>query len=299
MSGGYGLPEGYPGSGGHSADPRFGGGYQSGRWRGSSRPQGSGGHRRSGSRRAGEDVRDEAGQALRKRPAKASGGWVLARELIAVVLVAALLSWSIKTFLVQPFNIPSGSMMNTLLVGDRIMVSKLSPQWRPLRRGDIVVFRDPGNWLSEQERSSGVSPFGWMRDGFEFIGLAPADKNDDLVKRLIGIPGDTVKCCDAQGKMTVNGVPLQEDYLYPGDAPAQEPFQAYVPPGSLWMMGDHRSGSEDSRYNQNKDPDHGLVPIDNVVGRVFMVAFPLSHARKLHRPSTFDQPGLQPDVVHE
>ena len=243
----------------------------------------------------------DVGSARRDRPRRPQlRKWGLARELIAVVVVAALLSWGIKTFLVQPFNIPSGSMENTLKIGDLIMVSKLSPQWRELHRGDIIVFHDPGDWLKEQPTRSAFSPFGWVRDGLEFIGLAPAAKDDDLVKRIIGIPGDTVKCCDAQGRITVNSVALDEqDYLYPNDdlTRAREPFQATVPPGYLWMMGDHRGDSEDSRAHRTQPPDYGLVPVANVVGRVVMVAFPLGQARRIQRPSTFDQPGLQPDAV--
>jgi signal peptidase I len=213
------------------------------------------------------------------------------RELPGIVITALVISVLIKTFLVQAFYIPSGSMENTLLVNDRVLVNKLADKPDEIHRGDVVVFRDPGGWLEGNEPGRG-GLIGLIRDGLVFVGLAPAAGEEDLIKRVIGVGGDTVACCDAQGRVTVNGVPLNEPYLFPGDKPSEESFKPVtVPQGELWVMGDHRSVSEDSRAH-SQQPGHGFVPVKDVIGRAFTVVWPLDRARLLHRPATFDQPGL-------
>jgi signal peptidase I len=214
------------------------------------------------------------------------------RELPGIVITALVISVLIKTFLVQAFYIPSGSMENTLLVNDRVLVNKLADKPDEIHRGDVIVFRDPGGWLNGPETASRGGLLGLIRDGLVFVGLAPAAGEEELIKRVIGVGGDKVACCDAQGRMTVNGVPLDEPYLYPGDDPSQDKFgPVTVPAGELWVMGDHRSVSEDSRFHR-KQPGKGFVPVDDVIGRAFVIVWPLDRTAVLRRPATFDQPAL-------
>ena len=176
-----------------------------------------------------------------------------------LVVVALALALLIKTFVVQAFYIPSESMENTLLTNDRVLVNKLVYHFRDIERGDIVVFSGVDSWDPEveiEEPSNPVAAVGrWVGTAFGFV---PGEK--DYIKRVIGIPGDTVKCCDTEGRITVNGVPLDErSYLYPGDMPSERPFEITVPEGRLWVMGDHRSVSLDSRAHQG-DPGGGTIP---------------------------------------
>ncbi len=213
------------------------------------------------------------------------------KEIFIVLAVALALSWLLKTFLVQAFYIPSGSMLDTLQLGDRILVNKLVPGVREPSRGDIIVFRDPENWLADRPAEP-VTPITAVRSLLEFVGLAPARSGDDLVKRIIGVGGDQVVCCDSQNRVTVNGVPLDEPYLYPGDSPSTERFDVRVPEGSLWVMGDHRSDSQDSRAHRMARTK-GYVPVGNVVGKALVVVWPLGNAQLLRRPHTFAQPALR------
>lgn len=200
------------------------------------------------------------------------------RDLLVIFVVAVLVSFLIKTFLIRSFFIPSQSMEQTLEVDDRIIVNELVPDVVPIEHGDVVVFQDPGGWLParvEPEQPPLVAAVDWF---LAFVGLSAPDSNDHLVKRVIGVGGDHVVCCNALGQMSVNGVPLDEPYvaLPPGETRvSRDDFDVTVPEGSLWVMGDNRYNSKDSRYNGDT-PLKGFVPVDNVVGRAFVVSWPLS-----------------------
>lgn len=201
----------------------------------------------------------------------------LMRDLVVVFLLAVLISFLVKTFLLKPFYIPSESMANTLQVNDRIAVSLLTPSPIAVNRGDIVVFEDPGGWLHNPpvEGPGGVA--GAFQDFMVFIGLAPDDSHGYLVKRVIGLPGDTVECCNDFGQLSVNGVPLNETYLLledPGLPASGTDFSVVVPEGSYWMLGDNRYHSADSR-SQLSSPTGGFVPEENLVGRAIFITWPL------------------------
>jgi len=230
------------------------------------------------------------GQERRQRPDRPKRKSFF-RELPGIVITALLISVLIKTFLVQAFYIPSGSMENTLLVNDRVLVNKLADKPDEIHRGDVVVFRDPGGWLNGPEVVDRGGVLGAVRDALVFVGLAPAAGEEDLIKRVIGVGGDTVSA-DKNGVLKVNGVPLEEeDYLFPQDSSSLSKFKIVVPEGELWVMGDHRSVSEDSRAHRNQ-PGKGFVPVDDVIGRAFTIVWPLDRARIIHRPDTFKQPEL-------
>jgi signal peptidase I len=209
--------------------------------------------------------------------------------LIGIALVLALL---IKTFLVQAFSIPSDSMQNTLQRGDRVLVDKLTPWFgSEPGRGEVVVFHDPDNWLAG-EPTPRPNP---LQRILSTIGLMPSAEEKDLIKRVIGVGGDTVEC-EGTGPVKVNGHPLYEPYIYPGNTPCSYDdqggqFKVTVPQGYVWVMGDHRQNSRDSRYNQN-DRHHGMVPVKDVVGRAIVRAWPVTRWGTLPVPDTFDQPGL-------
>jgi len=212
------------------------------------------------------------------------------REFPILVAVALLLAVVIKTYAIQAFFIPSGSMQNTLAVNDRVLVNKIVYHLRGIHRGDIVVFNGDGSWdpgtvpvsgnFAQQFADGFASMFGFGHPG------------DILIKRVIGLPGDHVACCDARGRVTVNGAPLTEQsYLYPGDVPSEIRFNIVVPSGRLWVMGDHRQISDDSRDHEG-DPGGGTVPESAVIGRAFIIIWPPSHWRILPIPDTFEQPKL-------
>jgi signal peptidase I len=211
------------------------------------------------------------------------------RDLIIIVLAALSLTIALKAFVVQVFSIPSGSMENTLLPGDRILVSKIVYQFRPIARGDIVVFSGAGSWDPSAPAPGNPLVRIW-NDVTSLVGIAAP--GTDYVKRVIGLPGDHVVCCDSRGRVTVNGVPLNEaSYLYPGDAPSQVPFNITVPPGRLWVLGDNRADSDDSRY-RGDSPGRGTIPESAVVGRAFVIIWPFSRIGDLPIPETFKQPAL-------
>ena len=211
------------------------------------------------------------------------------RELLVIVVVAAALTLVVKAFVAQVYKIPTGSMENTLQVNDRVLVNKLVYHFRGVARGDVVVFSGQDSWGPDAPPPSNNGFARLWDDVLSDIGLQSSQTY--YIKRVIGLPGDKVACC-TDGKVTVNGVPLTEtSYLYPGDTPSF-PFKTVtVPPGHLWVMGDHRGDSDDSRYH-TADPGGGAIPENEVVGRAFLIIWPPSQFRDLPIPSTFGQAAL-------
>ncbi|GAB7190581.1 hypothetical protein NUM3379_12870 [Kineococcus sp. NUM-3379] len=231
-------------------------------------PQGPGTPGAGAGAGTGEDAEDAGPQPQRSR--SRSGGFLAAvRETVFVVVVALVVSLVVKTFLLQAFFIPSQSMERTLLIGDRVIVSKLTPGPFELHRGDVVVFQDPGGWLDPAPPSTR----GPLARLLTFVGLLPEDSNDHLIKRVVGLPGDRVVCCDARGLVTVNGEPVEESYVHPGNEPSTKTFDVRVPAGRLWVMGDHREQSEDSRFHEDL-PGQGTIPLERVTGRAFTIIWP-------------------------
>ena len=218
------------------------------------------------------------------------------RDLVVVVALAVLASFLIRTFLIQSFYIPSASMENTLRGDpghhDRILVDRLVPAAIPLQRGDVVVFEDPGGWLAHDgaQPAETRSPTPLQRLVDAVNPFAVGD-DDHLVKRVIGLPGDRVACCDARGRMSVNGAALDEPYVHlpPGrTSVSRDDFDVLVPAGGLWVMGDNRDDSADSRYNRDT-PSKGFVPVGKVTGRAFVVSWPVSRWGWLSsHPETFE-----------
>ena len=203
------------------------------------------------------------------------------REFPILVVVALLVSLIIKSFFVQFFYIPSGSMETTLEVKDRVAVNKLPFISRTVLRGDVVVFRDPDHWLSDPTPTSDPVVIAKFREALIAVGVLPNPAKQHLVKRVIGVGGDHVVCCDNNKKITVNGKPMNEPYIFKGDNPSDMNFDITVPAGKLWVMGDHRGASADSRYHQD-DINKGMVPVSKVVGRVLAVIWPSKHAKIIH-----------------
>ncbi|RAZ34806.1 signal peptidase I [Microbacterium sp. SMR1] len=221
---------------------------------------------------------DLAAQAPKPARSRSRRLGLLLRDVLVIVAIALAVSFLVKTFLVRSFYIPSGSMERTLLKDDRILVDQLTPRFGGYARGDVVVFRDPGGWLPptvEQARPPLVEGMDWV---LSVVGLSAPDSKDHLIKRIIGMPGDHVVCCNAVGQITVNDVPIDESsYVSLADgqsAPQEVPFDVTVPENSLWVLGDNRDHSRDSRYNRDQ-PSQGFVPLDNVVGRAFLITWPL------------------------
>lgn len=205
------------------------------------------------------------------------------QEMILLLAIALGLAIVLKSFFVQAFYIPSASMHHTLIENDRILVEKPSYWFDPPERGDIVVFDDPGGWLGAGARTGG-NP---VTEAMEFIGLYPS--GDHLVKRVIGVGGDSVRCCDGRGRILINGTPLQESaYLPAGVEPSTREFDVEVPEGELWVMGDNRPESADSRAHMG-DPGGGFIPYEAVVGRVFVTVWPLDRAELTDEPDAFER----------
>ncbi|NDK30716.1 signal peptidase I [Nesterenkonia sp. Hz 6-5] len=183
--------------------------------------------------------------------------------------MAVVISFIIKTFLLRAFYIPSESMQPTLEVDDRIVVNLLAPGVMDIERGDVVVFEDTRSWWGSPapETSS-------VQEALIFIGLSPDTSSHYVVKRVIGLEGDEVECCDEDGRILVNGEPIDEPYLFPGTEPSASSFDVTVPEGHVWLLGDNRSASADSRSHV-EEPDQGAVPEDDIIGRTLSIVWPV------------------------
>jgi signal peptidase I len=212
------------------------------------------------------------------------------RELPVLIVVALVLALVIKSFLIQAFYIPSASMENTLEIGDRVLINKVVYHLRPIHRGDIIVFDGTGSWdFDDTPASTNI----FTKAVSELEGIVGISHDSSIyIKRVIGLPGDHVACPTPSGDLYVNGVPLSESsYLYPGNAPCDGTFSTIVPPGRLWVEGDHRAVSYDSRGHTG-DPGGGTIPESAVLGRAFVIIWPPSRWSFLDIPATFEQPKL-------
>jgi signal peptidase I len=211
--------------------------------------------------------RDDSSPARRVRRGRSRFvrlGGVVGGLLLTLVLVSL--------FVARPFAIPSGSMEPTLRPGDRVLVNELAYTLgdRP-QRGDVVVFDGRGSFVPVDDPGTPAATR-LLRGAAAALGLTDPLPTD-YVKRIVGVGGDRVRCCDDRGRIEVNGRQLREPYLYPGDEASAVHFDVVVPQGRLWVMGDHRSDSADSRAHLG-DPGGGMVPLDRVVGRVELVSWP-------------------------
>jgi signal peptidase I len=209
-------------------------------------------------------------------------------EMSSVTALALVITVVLRLFVAEAFYVPSESMYDTLTKDDRILAEKISYLHRDVDRGDIVVFKDPDNWLDEAQTQPGT-----LRSIGEFVGILPRSGEGHLVKRVIGIGGDRVICCNKHGQITVNGIALDErEYLLKDAKPSEVPFSVLVPAGHLWVMGDNRAESADSRAHMG-GPGGGFVPVENVVGRACCVIWPSDRMTMLRPPETFKKPGLK------
>jgi signal peptidase I len=206
----------------------------------------------------------------------------LLKELPVLVIVALVVSLFIKSFLVQFFYIPSGSMENTLQIKDRVAVNKVPFISDNIKRGDVVVFRDPDNWLPEIIDYSTNQYITKAKSALVTVGVLPNPAKQYLVKRVVGVGGDRVVCCTKEGNLTINGVEVIEPYIFAGNKPSEMNFDVTVPKGKLWVLGDHRGASADSRYHQ-EDINKGFVPLSKVSGRVVGVIWPFKNITYIPR----------------
>lgn len=213
------------------------------------------------------------------------GRWL--GETAIIVISALVLSALVRAFLVQAFYVPSASMEDTLAISDRIVASKITTTMGGVSRGEVVVFKDPGGWLPDPPAPAGGAR-GVIRSTLTFIGLLPSDTGQDLVKRAIAVEGDRIACCDAQGRIVLNDVPLVEDYII--GPTNQVLFDVVVPRGGIFVMGDNRGNSRDSRYHL--EVDNGAVPADDMVGRVVLVLWPLNRIATVPIPEVFGNPAI-------
>lgn len=211
------------------------------------------------------------------------------KEVLIVVLGAMVVSALLRAFVFEPFTIPSGSMENTLAIKDKVVAQKVTD----FKRGDVIVFKDPGEWVPGNNQRRAGTPAKVL----EYVGVLPNSSDDFLTKRVIGMPGDRVSCCDAQGRLMVNDQAITEDYLYAdangGARPSDFPFDVVVPAGHIFVLGDHRNASADSRCHLNDlSPGESrgataFVPIENVVGPVGMIVAPFDRWQQLKTPPVY------------
>ncbi|MEI7561287.1 MAG: signal peptidase I [Actinomycetes bacterium] len=200
----------------------------------------------------------------------------LLRELPIIVGSALIVSIIVKTFFLHFFFIPSGSMENTLQVGDRIAVNKFGALFSDIKRGEVVVFADPDNWLGAAPEDSNKGIAGQVKNVLITVGVVPDPAKQFLIKRVIGVGGDTVICCDSAGKLQVNGKSVNEPYVFENNTPSDSKFNVTVPNGYIWVMGDHRAASADSRFHTD-DVNKGMVPLTKVVGRATFIVWPINN----------------------
>lgn len=239
-----------------------------------------------------DPARSEADASTEPAPRRSFGARLGAavKETVIVLAMALTLSFVVKTFLVQAFYIPSQSMEDTLVTGDRVVVSKLTPGPFELSRGDVVVFEDPGGWLNETPPVNRGAALNAVRDAMTFVGLLPDTAEGHLIKRVVGLPGDRVQCCGDGGRLMVNGTPVDESpYIKPGTSASSVDFDITVPAGTVWVMGDNRDDSSDSRFH---DPSgtgsEGGVPVDLVVGKAEATVWPFDRFSRLsNHPEVF------------
>lgn len=228
-----------------------------------------------------EDTPPREGRRSRKKPAKRGGVGAVVREFVIVIGLSLLIATLVRIFLVQAFLIPSQSMEDTLQEGDRVLVSKLTTRFGEVERGDIVVFEDPNGWLAQPPAENG-GVGGAIREALTFVGVLPEEAHGHLIKRVVGVGGDTVVCCNDAGQIEVNGTAIDETpYLRPGVEASINEFEVEVPDGEYFVLGDFRSNSGDSRIN-------GTVPDDAIVGRAFAIAWPFSRWDGLDDEGVFD-----------
>ena len=211
------------------------------------------------------------------------------QEFPVLVVVALVVSLFIKTFVVQFFFIPSGSMENTLQIDDRVAVNRISFITNDISPGDVVVFRDPDNWLPSADVSDSPFVIAKLKSALVAVGVLPNPAKQYLVKRVVGVAGDHVVCCTNTGKITVNGKEMVEPYIYAGNVPSDMNFDVTVPKDKIWVMGDHRGASADSRYHQD-DINKGFVPLNRVTGRVLAVIWPIKNISFVPNIDALNQP---------
>jgi len=241
---------------------------------------------------SGAEQSERDGEPRRaEQPAAPSAGkrtFRFFRELLIVVVGALIVSALLRAFVAQMFTIPSMSMEETLQINDRVLVQKVTG----FARGDVVVFADPGGWLSDQPAERNA-----MRQVLEFVGVLPATDKQYLIKRVIGMPGDKVSCCTPDGKLTINDRPLDEPYLAPSGAgqavASMVEFTVVVPAGRIFVLGDNRAGSRDSRCHLSSETPGqpvgmgAFVPVTNVVGPALAVVAPLNRFSRFETPPSF------------
>jgi signal peptidase I len=214
------------------------------------------------------------------------------KEFPFLIVVALVVSLFIKTFIVQFFFIPSGSMENTLQIDDRVAVNRIPFISNDIKRGDVVVFRDPDNWLPAADTESAPFVIAKVKAALVAVGILPNPAKQYLVKRVVGVAGDRVICCTTTGKITVNGEEMVEPYIYAGNVPSDMNFDVTVPKGKLWVMGDHRGASADSRYHQ-EDINKGFVPLNRITGRVLAVIWPIKNISLVPNVDALNQPAVK------